>query len=501
MGTVSKILRYLKSKTEEIILLIASAILILLSICAEAQSPIKPVNGPTIKATPDTSFYFYIREQVNSNRSQSALYYPIAVRHFYAMTGYQPAWVKAGQNIDKTWQAMIMIDCVLQFGLSHNDYHPHQLLYNKLHDILETPERISNNEKVRFDFLLTDAIISLMNNLHFGKLNPDYPAGKIDGTSFDGFNAETVLLNALKRPDFMTAIMGVQPRSKQYVHLQNYMRVVAGQQVGDCYEVPDGVLKKVAINMERLRWAEINKPAYIQINIPSYTLKFHQPDTAYSFKVIVGKPINPSPSLQSAISYFTTAPEWKVPDKIFAKELLPKALANAAYLENNHFDIYSKKGTWIEPTRANLLMIKQNRNNYRATQSSGCDNALGLVVFRFPNIYDIYLHDTPEQKLFQKNERAFSHGCIRVEQAEKLAGLVLQNDNSADKIPAVHKAISTYTTKTFTLKKTLSIEVVYLTCEVTDGILTIYPDIYDLDNNLGMALYQNYPALSEVPNN
>jgi murein L,D-transpeptidase YcbB/YkuD len=263
--------------------------------------------------------------------------------------------------------------------------------------------------------------------------------------------------------------------------------------------MPEGILKKIAINMERLRWAEMNTDTYVRINIPSFTLKFYRPDTTYLFKVIVGKPANPSPSLQSAIGYFTTAPEWKVPDKIFVKEILPKALANSAYLENSHFDIYSKKGAWIEPTRANLLMVRQNRGNYRATQSSGCDNALGLVVFRFPNIYDIYLHDTPEQKLFERDARAFSHGCIRVEQAEKLAGLVLQNDQSAGQIPAVHKAISTYTTKTFTLKKALPIEVIYVTCEVVDGILAIYPDIYDLDNNLGMALYQKYPVLSEVP--
>jgi len=496
MGTVSKILRYLKSNTEEVILLITSALLILLSVCADAQSPSKRINSTAVPVAPDTSFYVHIQEQLNSNHSQATLYYPVAVKHFYTLNSFQPAWVKAGRNTDKTWQAMIMIDCVLQFGLSNNDYHPHELLYNKLHDILETPQRISNNEKVRFDFLLTDALISLMNNMHFGKLNPDYPASKIDGEMINGFNAETVLFSALKRADFMTVLIGVQPKSIAYTHLQNYMRVVSGQQAGDCYEVPDGVLKKVAINMERLRWAEIAKETYIHINIPSYSLKFYQPDTTYQFKVIVGKPANPTPGLQSAISYFTTAPEWKVPKKIFVKEILPKALANIEYREHNHFDIYNDKGVWIEPTKVNLLAINRARGNYHATQSSGCDNALGLVVFRFPNIYDIYLHDTPEQKLFKKDERAFIHGCIRVEQAEKLAGLILKNDNSIDKIAVVHKAIATYTTKTFTLKKPLPIVVTYLTCEVANGICTIYPDIYGLDDSLAMALYQKYPVLT-----
>jgi murein L,D-transpeptidase YcbB/YkuD len=228
---------------------------------------------------------------------------------------------------------------------------------------------------------------------------------------------------------------------------------------------------------------------YIHINIPSYTLMFHQPDTTYQFKVIVGKPGNPTPTLSSEIKYFTTAPEWNVPAKIFRKELLPKAMRILDYLENNNYSIYNKKGEYITPSRANLKQIILNSAGYYATQSSGCDNALGQVVFRFANPFNVYLHDTAEKQLFDKKDRAFSHGCIRVEQAVKLADLILTNDGSASKINAVHQAAAAYKKQSFTLKNALPIRITYLTCIVDEGVLTKFKDVYDLDNSLEMALY------------
>jgi len=245
----------------------------------------------------------------------------------------------------------------------------------------------------------------------------------------------------------------------------------------------------MAINMERLRWAAITDSSYIQVNIPSFNLEYHLPDTTYEFKTVVGKPAWPTPTLNSAITYFTTTPEWKVPQKIFIKELLPKALENSAFFENNQYTLYDNQGNYIEANANALAMVKQNPGNYKLRQSSGCDNSLGLIVFRFPNIFDIYLHDTPEQNLFKADERDFSHGCIRVEQAEKLADLILRQDSANNLIGTVHKAIKGYKTKNFMLKTPVPIKVTYLTCEMQKGNLVTYKDIYDLDKRLEMALY------------
>jgi len=446
---------------------------------------------------PDTLLNVEIKAQLE-RKSVPSLYYPGSVLRFYQQNGFQPVWVSALKNPKQTWQAMLMLDCVLQFGLSHEDYHPGELSYDLLRSILEKPLVVTDVLKAKYDITLTDAVITFMNNLHYGKLNPDFPAGKIDAGIPGGFNADEFLVAAMLQADFMKAIISVQPQVKAYAGLQYQMHLLEGVYQGDCYDIPDSTVRRIAANMERLRWAGISESTYIHINIPSYTLKFHQPDTTYVFKVVVGKPGWPTPAVNSAISYFTTAPEWRVPKKIFETEILPKALKDPAFLDNNRFSIYDETGNYIVPGAVALLTVKQHPGRYYARQSSGCDNSLGLIVFRFPNVYDVYLHDTPEQQYFTKEERDLSHGCVRVENAEKLADLLLEQDGSADLVASVRRAIKSYKTQTFILKKAVPIKVTYLTCEVQNGVVITYKDIYDLDKPLEMALYNVKDALAFI---
>ncbi|WP_295672655.1 L,D-transpeptidase family protein [uncultured Mucilaginibacter sp.] len=449
----------------------------------------KQANGQGLTADkPDTAISVEIKSGFE-RKSWSNLLYPTSVLRFYQRNGFQPVWVDAAKSPKQTWEAMLMLDCVLQFGLSHDDYHPKDLSYDLLHNILEKPLTINDVEKAKYDIMLTDAVIAFMNHLHYGKLNPEFTADKIDKGIEGGFNADAFLATALPQKDFMKSIISVQPKVKAYADLQYQMHLLEGVYQGDCYDIPDSTVRRIAANMERLRWAGISDSAYIDINIPSYTLKFHQPDTTYAFKVIVGKPSWPTPTLNSAVSYFTTAPEWRVPKKIFETEILPKALKDHEYLESNQISLYEEKGNYISPGMETLEMISNNPGKYTARQSAGCDNSMGLIVFRFPNVYDIYLHDTPEQQLFNEQDRDFSHGCIRVEQAEKLAGLMLALDGSENLITDVRRAIKHNKTQNFILKKAIPIKVTYLTCEVQNGVIVVFKDVYGLDKRLEMALY------------
>jgi len=429
-----------------------------------------------------------IKDQLSQIGKQ--LYFPKTVNRFYAANGYQQVWLKQQSGTGPTWQAMLMLDCTLQFGLPHSDYHPHELMYNKLHEILEKPGFISIQQQARFEIMLTDAMINLMNNLHFGKLNPYITAEQQDGNTIQGFDAAALLATALNQKDFLSAIGSVQPCTTAYVQLQQYMQLRVGQESGDCYDVPDSEIRKMAINLERLRWADMDQPACIQINIPTYTLTLYERDANREFKVIVGKPQNPTPQLNSNILYFITSPEWKIPDKIFRNEILPKLVRNADY-ENLEYAIYSNSGEYIPFDLAALQKVKNSPQNYHATQSPGCDNALGSLVFRFPNIYDVFLHDTPEKQLFDKPARAFSHGCIRVERTEQLADLLLEYDGQAAKIKAVHNAIIHNKTINFKFKAGIPIRITYITCSVGEYGLVTYKDIYDLDNRFEMLLYND----------
>ncbi|GAB2982631.1 hypothetical protein GCM10027049_19170 [Mucilaginibacter puniceus] len=443
--------------------------------------------GMAMGQSPDSLISIEMQRQLNNNELK--LYYPKTVKRLYQQKQFNPIWIKPQGGEGEAWQAMLLIDCVKQFGLSHADYHPKELLYDQLRDILETPNKVNIAKQAQFEIILTDAIITFINHLHYGKLNPYFTTAQIDAGNVNGFKPENALMNALGQNDLMTEISKVQPRSTEYMDLQYHMRLLTGLYQGDCYEIPEADIRQMAINMERLRWANIEGNDYIHINIPSYTLMFHQPDTTYQFKIIVGKPGNPTPTLASEIKYFTTAPEWNVPTNIFKKELLPKAIRNPNYLEDNNISIYNKKGEYVTATIASLSQISKAPAGYYARQSSGCDNALGQVVFRFDNPFNVYLHDTPEQQLFNKKDRAFSHGCIRVEQALKLADLILANDGAAGKIKAMHQAAAAYKKQSFTLKKALPIKITYLTCMVDEGVLIKFKDVYELDKSLEMALY------------
>jgi murein L,D-transpeptidase YcbB/YkuD len=468
-----------------------TVIVLFFSPCAFASKP--QVQLQHLSVSQDSLLSAMIRRQLTDIHRQ--LYFPKSVMRFYAANDYRAVWLQPQSGTGPTWQAMLMLDCTLQFGLPHADYHPHELMYNKLHEILEKPGFISIAQQARFDIMLTDAMINLMNNLHFGKLNPYITTNQQDAQPTGGFDAPALLASALKQKDFLAVIGKVQPCSADYVALQQYMQLRVGQQSGDCYDVPDSEIRKMAINLNRLRWADLDQNSYVQINIPTYTLTLHEPDSTYYFKVIVGKPQNPTPQLNSEILYFTTSPEWKIPNQIFRKEILPKLVRTADY-ENLQYTIYSNNGEYVPADVTGLKKVMDAPQNYHATQSPGCENALGNIVFRFPNIYNVFLHDTPEKKLFVKTQRAFSHGCIRVERAEALADKLLSYDKQESKVITVRRAIAHQRTINFKLAKPVPIRLTYITCSVGEYGLVTYKDIYDLDNRFEMALYQSESQLA-----
>ncbi|PAW94777.1 hypothetical protein CKK33_15250 [Mucilaginibacter sp. MD40] len=437
-----------------------------------------------------------IEEQLKSGNL--ALHFPKTVHNYYTSRQYTPIWLVKEPQVQNTWAAMLMLDCVLQFGLNKADYHANELLYTTLHDILEQPGQISPVKQARFEIMLTDALVTFINYIHYGKYNPSLPAAKIDKGITD-FNATRLLDSAIKSNDLMAVVLTAQPQGALYQYLQARLHTVAGVQLGDCYEFPEKDVRKMALNMERLRWSAADTSTFIMVNIPSYTLTFRHHNISDTFKVITGTPKNPTPTLNSAVKFFTTAPAWKVPNQIFTKEILPKAMRDSAYLNEHHYSVYTNKGLLADVSSPGLLKIAKSPKLYYAQQSAGCDNALGQIVFRFANPFDIYMHDTPDQSLFAKSKRALSHGCVRVQNATQLAKLLLINDGQSTKI--FQKNLLAGITKSFYLKKPVSLAITYITCEVKNGALVYYDDIYGLDNSLDQLMYQKNDATLKLSEN
>lgn len=217
---------------------------------------------------------------LKDNVTLSKLHYPKSVMRFYARNNSEFAWITA-QRSDQSEVAMLLMEYSYRFGLSLSDYHWDAISLQQLRKLRDTPVEINQKEKAVFDILMTDALITFINNLHLGKYNPLYDSSYIDSNEINGFRSEDILMNATKQKDFLKTILDVQPKIKAYVDFQNYLNTLYAE--NDCI-APQTEIQKIIINMERLRWSNNQSIPYILINIPSYALEFHQKEIVSDFK-------------------------------------------------------------------------------------------------------------------------------------------------------------------------------------------------------------------------
>ncbi len=422
----------------------------------------------------------------------SNLNYPKSVIRFYATNNYEYLWLNDKQKIDQASIALSLLIQPNRFGLLPSDYHLENLSLERLKELRSSSPEKQQKEKAQFEILMTDGLLSFINNLHFGKYNPLYQPSYVDSVRINGFCADEILSDAGRQDGFLNLVHEAQPKFKAYQAFQDYLdqAYAANNTMTSPAE-----MKKILINMERLRWINTQSLDYILINIPSYTLEFHYNGNVSEFKVVVGKPKTATPILESEINYFSTAPDWRVPQSIFLNEILPEILENRAYLRDNHYSIYDEAGDKVIVNVATLKEISKNPKQYRVQQSSGNHNALGAIVFRFQNSHGVYIHDTPQKQFFNKDNRALSHGCIRVQNPKLLATQLLEFDNSKDKIPAFEYAVKTYGKMDIVLKQPVPIIITYLTMLIKNGKPTTYNDIYQLDQSLEDLFNENMPRM------
>ncbi len=190
---------------------------------------------------------------------------------------------------------------------------------------------------------------------------------------------------------------------------------------------PSNHLQTLAINMERHRWGYTPSGTYLQVNIPAYKMAIRN-GSKYLFEsnVIVGKTKRPTPIFSDTLESIVLAPYWNVPKTIFNEDKLPKLRKNPNAFAGSLEVINKATGKVVNPASVNW---SKGGKGYRLRQKPGAKNALGRMKFLFPNRHAIYLHDTPNRKLFKRSKRAFSSGCIRVERAEDLAVFLLKDRN------------------------------------------------------------------------
>jgi murein L,D-transpeptidase YcbB/YkuD len=244
-----------------------------------------------------------------------------------------------------------------------------------------------------------------------------------------------------------------------------------GKETVDALNVPaEYRLGQIAANLERHRWLPRSLGTrYIYVNVPAFQLKaFDKGEPVLEMKVIVGQEYEDkaTPVFSDSMETVVFRPYWNVTPDIQAKEIEPKLASDPGYLAANDMEYWNEGGT------------------RRIRQRPGPKNSLGFVKFLFPNDFNIYLHDTPNHELFDKDVRAFSHGCIRVEKPAELAQWVLGWDASrVDQ--AMREGDDNQSVK---LPKKIPVYITYGTAYLRDGQLYFGNDLYHRDDELVKAI-------------
>ena len=255
---------------------------------------------------------------------------------------------------------------------------------------------------------------------------------------------------------------------------------------------------KLLVNMERWRWMPKDLGAYhVYNNIPEQlTRTMLNGKVIHEERIVVGKYKNQTPIFSDQIEHLVFAPFWNVPDSIKINEILPKLYSSTRTLDRQGLEV-KYRGRQIDPRTVNWGAVDIRR--YHFYQPPGARNALGRVKFMFPNKHHVYMHDTPSKSLFNRNVRAFSHGCVRVRDPLAFAQLLLSRDQGMSKkrVKALFWGSRNTTVK---LKNPVPVHLTYFTAEVDeDGEILTHRDVYRHDKRIMAALKGEYVAPTIQP--
>jgi len=248
-------------------------------------------------------------------------------------------------------------------------------------------------------------------------------------------------------------------------------------------------VRQLKVNLERTRWVfDDISDHFILVNIAGFAAYVvRDGEVVWQTRVQVGKPFHKTPVFRDEMKYVVFNPTWTVPYSIATRDILPNVQTDPGYIAKRNFDVRNRNGDLVDPESVDWSKLSRGNFPYTLVQRPGPDNALGRVKFMFPNEHAVYLHDTPSKHLFGRAERAFSAGCIRVENPFEFAEILLGRDGwTQERFKAV---LDSGDTKTAFLSEPLPVLLLYWTAQVNeDGVVQFFQDIYDRDQSVADAL-------------
>jgi murein L,D-transpeptidase YcbB/YkuD len=395
-------------------------------------------------------------------------------RQFYESRGHLPAWVD-GDATTPHWKDLIQqLKYSERHGLDPADYGV--AAFEQLREASQT--------RMRGTAFPVEAVPELDARMTYAYLR--YAADLIGWTR----NAKQVhstwltepkqedlaarLTDAVTNNSVRATLEELAPTHPQYKGLQ---AALARE-----LEAPTERAEQIRMNLERWRWVPRDLgDRYVLVNVPSYQLQVMEGENpVLAMRVIVGQTDHQTPLFSDEMTYVVFSPYWNIPSGILRNETLPRVARDPDFLRRNNIEVVGTSGP-VDPASIDWS-DEGGTEGLAFRQRPGADNALGLVKFIFPNHFDVYLHDTPGDHLFNKEVRALSHGCIRVEDPVALAEYVMRDNEKWD--PArIRAAMHARRERAVTLKQKLPVHIGYWTAWVeSDGKTVTYTaDPYGID--------------------
>ena len=299
-------------------------------------------------------------------------------------------------------------------------------------------------------------------------------------------------------PELYDADLELAVRQFQRNHGLNDDGVIGKRSIEEMNVSAEARLKQVLLNLDRMRADSPEyEDRYVFVNIPSTELRVIDGGvTTFQSKAIVGRVERKTPLLKSEIFQAKLNPDWSVPGKIAAIDMLKHELQDPGYFYKKNVRVYTSDGDLVDPRRINWKDVKASgRFPYRLKQDAGPENALGPVKLDFQNDYAVFIHGTSAPELFVKQDRFFSSGCMRVEDPLGLAAFLLQDDPSWTRA-RVEEVVKSGVTTYAKLKRPIPLHVVYMTAWVDEaGQANFRRDVYSRDPGVSIPATLSAPTL------
>lgn len=380
-----------------------------------------------------------------------------AEKAFYEARGHTPAWVDGDRTTPQMKDLIQQLHYSEKYGLDPATYHVAE--FEQLREASQEKykgTRFPIESVPELDARMTYAYLRYAADLLAWGAQPRqvYANWLVDPKKED---LAARLEAAIQKGSVRDSLEALAPTHPQYKGLQ--AALVREQQS------PTGKADVLRMNLERWRWAPRDLgERYVLINVPAYQMQVMEGEQpALAMRVIVGAPDTPTPLFSDEMTYVVFSPYWNIPESILREETLPRLERDPDY------------------ARRNNLEVIEDGETFRIRQLPGPENALGLVKFIFPNHFNVYLHDTPTDRLFFKDARALSHGCIRIENPVAMANYVMGENDGWDE-PRITAAMHQPREQAVTLKRKLPVHIGYWTAWVnSDGNVIYTDDPYGID--------------------